>query len=82
MATIAVRRRPRARQSKLKVLKKSSNPGMTIEEYVATIRRLAIDHGIVAHESYWYSQTWRRLFEGFTPSEAWDYEQNPALYAM
>jgi hypothetical protein len=56
---------------------------MTLEEYVAAIRRIAVSDGIVAHDSYWYPQLWRRMFEnGFAPSEAWDYERNPALYSM
>ena len=36
---------------------------MTFEEYIAAIRKIAVNDGIVAHESYWYPQVWRSLFE-------------------
>ena len=56
---------------------------MTLEEYAAMIRTIAANDGIVAHESYWSPQLWRRAFEnGFTPLDAWDHERNPALNAM
>jgi len=56
---------------------------MTFDEYVAAIRKIAVNDGIIAHESYWHPQVWRSLFEnGLTPLEAWDHERNPALYAM
>ena len=72
-----------ARKREDSVLKQSSNAGMTFDEYVAAIRKIAVNDGIVAHESYWYPQVWRSLFEnGLTPLEAWDHERNPALYAM
>jgi hypothetical protein len=72
-----------ARPSKGSALKKYSNAGMTLEQYVAVIRRISVNDGIVAHESYWNPNVWRRLFEnGLMPFEAWDHERNPALYAM
>ena len=56
---------------------------MMLEEYAALIRTLAANDGIIAQESYWTSELWRRAFEnGFTPLDAWDHERNPALNAM
>ena len=77
------RQRPLARPSEGGALRLSPSAGMSLEEYVAVIRRIAVNSGVVAHKSYWNPQVWRRLFEnGLTPFEAWDHERNPALYAM
>ena len=56
---------------------------MTLAEYAAVIRTLAANDNIIAHESYWKSELWRRAFEnGLTPFDAWDHERNPALNAL
>jgi hypothetical protein len=82
-SNIRGREPPQAQQNAGSALKQSSRAAMSLEEYVAVIRRIGLNDGVVAQESYWHPEVWRSLFEnGLTPSEAWDHERNPALYAM
>jgi hypothetical protein len=56
---------------------------MTLEEYAAAIRAIAITQGILASDAYWSPKAWQARFrDGLSPSDAWDHERNPALNAL
>lgn len=56
---------------------------MTIDEYVAEVRALAVAEGMVTDERFWASRHWHERFaNGLSPADAWDEERHPALRAL
>ena len=56
---------------------------MTIDSFIAAIRDIAIEEGLIADGAFWTPRQWHEMFEGgFSPADAWDAHKHPALRAL
>jgi hypothetical protein len=56
---------------------------LTIDDFIAAVRAIAMADGVAADDAYWRADAWRaRYADGLAPAEAWDVERHPALRAL
>lgn len=56
---------------------------LSIDDFIAAVRALAMADGIAADDAYWSAGIWRvRFIDGLAPDDAWEIERNPALRAL